>query len=162
MPRDMFVIRGWDFRWSFCNINDTLKRGIGILVNWHVSWGILTRIAPAILVKIHSWNVSIHYRIPMSFINVSFLERRYRQKANKISTKARKKSFHIDKLKKPSQARQMRPISKPPIDHVSAYNGPTYCFAVWANIIPLYTRWARSNRHFSFANETELMNARML
>ena len=33
--------------------NDTLKRVIGILVNWHVSWGILTRIALAILVKIH-------------------------------------------------------------------------------------------------------------
>ena len=30
---------------KFCNMNDTLKRVIGILVNWHVSTGIMTRIA---------------------------------------------------------------------------------------------------------------------
>ena len=37
---------------KFCNINDTLKRVTGILVNGHISTGILTRIPLAILVKI--------------------------------------------------------------------------------------------------------------
>ena len=34
------------------NVNNTFERVIGILVNWHISPGILTRLARAILVKI--------------------------------------------------------------------------------------------------------------
>ena len=34
---------------------------MGTLLNWHISTGILTRIARAIIVKIRCWNVSIHW-----------------------------------------------------------------------------------------------------
>ena len=45
---------------KFCNTNDSLKRVLGFLVNLHMSKGILTRIARAVLVKINRWNVSIY------------------------------------------------------------------------------------------------------
>ena len=45
---------------KFCNINDTLKRVIGIPVNWHVWTGILTRLAryPR---QNTCWNLLINY-----------------------------------------------------------------------------------------------------
>ena len=44
----VFKVVHWE---NFCKINDTFKRVIGILVNWHIPTGILTRIARAMLVK---------------------------------------------------------------------------------------------------------------
>ena len=55
-----------------CNINDTFKPVIGILVNWHISTGILTRIARAIFVKIPV-EVCQFTKIPMTGLKVSFM-----------------------------------------------------------------------------------------
>ena len=51
---------------------DTLKRVFGILVNLHISTGILIRIARAILVKIHV-EICQFTRIPMTRFKVSCL-----------------------------------------------------------------------------------------
>ena len=59
-------------RKKFCRINDTLKRVLAILVNWHISTVILTSIARATLVNIpvEMWQFT---RIPMSCFKVSFM-----------------------------------------------------------------------------------------
>ena len=56
---------------KFCNINNTFKRVVGILVNWRISTGVLTRIARAILVKIPV-EICQFTRIPMARLKVSF------------------------------------------------------------------------------------------
>ena len=61
---------------KFCNINETLKRVIGILVYWHISTGILTRIGQAILVKIPVKMYPLT-RIPMTRLNVSFMSQNF-------------------------------------------------------------------------------------
>ena len=48
------------------------KRGIGILVSWHILTGIMTRIARVILVKILV-EMCNFTRIPMTRLNVSFV-----------------------------------------------------------------------------------------
>ena len=52
------------------NINDTLRRGIVILANCHISTGILTRIAPALLVNVPV-DMRQFARIPMPCSGVS-------------------------------------------------------------------------------------------
>ena len=53
--RKLFHVEKKHQRWGkFCNINDTLKWVIGIPVNWHISTDVLTKIARAVLVIIHS------------------------------------------------------------------------------------------------------------
>ena len=52
--------------------NDTLKRVIGIPVNWHISTGILTRITCATFVKIPV-EMCQFTRIPMTRFKVSFV-----------------------------------------------------------------------------------------
>ena len=55
---------------KFSNINDAFKQVIAILVNWHISTAILTRIARVILVKIPV-EICKFTRIPMTCLNVS-------------------------------------------------------------------------------------------
>ena len=57
---------------QFSNINDTFKRVNGILVNWHISTGILARIARAILVRI-AVEICRITRIRITRLNVSFI-----------------------------------------------------------------------------------------
>ena len=56
---------------KFSNINGTLKRAIGIPVNWHNSTGILTSTARAILVKVPV-EMFQFTGIPMTHFTVSF------------------------------------------------------------------------------------------
>ena len=43
---EKFTGNTWTLYWGkFCNKNNTLKRAIGMPVNWHISTGILTKIA---------------------------------------------------------------------------------------------------------------------
>ena len=54
------------------NINDMFNRVIRIQVNWHISTGILTRIAPPIFIKIPV-EMCQFTRFPMTRLNVSFI-----------------------------------------------------------------------------------------
>ena len=68
------------YHWeTFTNINDNFKRVIGILVNWHIVTGNLTRIARAILVKIPVWMCQftkiLITRLKESFKLVNFCQR---------------------------------------------------------------------------------------
>ena len=57
---------------KYSKINDTFERVIRILVNWHISACILTKMALAILVKIHA-EMCQFTRIPSTRLNVSLI-----------------------------------------------------------------------------------------
>ena len=57
---------------KFCNINDVYKRVFKNLVNWHISMGILTRIARGVLDKIPI-DMCKFTGMPMTRFKVSFM-----------------------------------------------------------------------------------------
>ena len=57
---------------KFCNINDTFLWVLGILVNWHISTGILTKIARATRVNILV-DICQFTRIRVTHLNVSLM-----------------------------------------------------------------------------------------
>ena len=69
------VISGWQ---KFSHVNETFKRIIGILVNWHISNGVFMRTARAILVKMPV-EMCQFTRIPMTRLKVSFILENFSQ-----------------------------------------------------------------------------------
>ena len=61
-----------------CNINDTCKRVLGILLNWRIQTGILARITWTILVKIPI-EMCQSTRIPMTRLNMSIMLQNFSQ-----------------------------------------------------------------------------------